>query len=318
MKDLTCWAKCGLQRCLSSNLGSWNATDTFQREHGVSLSDLLRRCKDCLAWTAREKQVQFSLWAFAPKFFGRASWACCSGGSSLCTMMLKDALTSVLGCCTSILALLNSNFSAYLTHMVCLSHQHNPQYFSAVISGSQQWAGHQGVGTGMQACHDQGLHLQVIKQSPCSCTGLHLQTPLETFHLQKATLIKYGTSLAVLQNAWSIWLFCPNLHGLFGLRKKDGESTLVSDTSNSLVGCFQGYSLCSARVWGKALLITSPPDVQGIPCFAFAVNVLDTLCIPALPVQPDAAPPSCSSPAAHGLCWLCGCPLWTQVISAAV
>lgn len=35
--------------------------DTFQREHAVSLSDLLRSCKDCLAWTAREKQVQLSL-----------------------------------------------------------------------------------------------------------------------------------------------------------------------------------------------------------------------------------------------------------------
>lgn len=64
---------------------------------------------------------------------------------------------------------------------------------------------------------------------------------------------------------------------------------------------FQGYSLCSARVREKALLITSPPDVQGIPCFAFSVNFLN---IPCIPVQPDATPQSCSSPAAHDLCWL--------------
>lgn len=74
------------------------------------------------------------------------------------------------------------NFSCLSDTLVWLSHQHNPPYFSAVIP-AQQRAGNQGVGTGMQPCHDQELHLQVIKESLCSCTGPHLQTPLEAFHL---------------------------------------------------------------------------------------------------------------------------------------
>lgn len=61
---------------------------------------------------------------------------------------------------------------------------------------------------------------------------------------------------------------------------------------------FQGYSLCSARAREKALLITSPPDVQGIPCFAFAVNFLNAPCIP---VQPD-APHKAAAALLHMVC----------------
>lgn len=68
----------------------------------------------------------------------------------------------------------------------------------------------------------------------------------------------------MLENAWSTWLFCPSLHRLLGLGKKDGESTLVSDTSDSLAGCFQGYVfprifpvLCKSLREGTPYYITS-------------------------------------------------------------
>lgn len=92
--------------------------------------------------------------------------------------------------------------------------QRSSPWLTAASGGPR--CGHEQAGTPRPGIAPTGT---VIKESPCCHTGPHLQTALEAVHLQKPTLLKYGTFLAVLEDAWGVWLSCSDLHRLLGLGK---------------------------------------------------------------------------------------------------
>lgn len=75
---------------------------------------MLRGCRDCPAWAARDEQVQLSLGAPIPKSFG---------GSGRYTVMLKDVFPFTLECHTSTPAFLHSDSPAHLIPLAWLSYQ---------------------------------------------------------------------------------------------------------------------------------------------------------------------------------------------------
>lgn len=133
-------------------------------------------------------------------------------------MKLEDVFPSTLGCCTSIPVFLHSDFPAYPIPLACLSHQYNPPYFSAVIPGSQQRTKvrarahrHAAIRDCTYRHRDKRVTVLLYRISFADSFGG--SSSLET------NIIKYGTFLAVLEDAQGTWLSCPDLRRLLCLGK---------------------------------------------------------------------------------------------------